>query len=243
MNTDVGFATDQQIQNCLSENFIASRLILIKKIFNVQIVRSNRVYEKVRNKYDKTLFENKNKDIYFDGYFQSYKYFNNINQRLLDEFTPKNTLEIKNQKILEEIKTTNSVAISIRQGSDYIKLGWNLNDVYYSSAIEQIKKKVNHPLFFIFTDNLDYTKKHMFSNINKIICPSYDENCGYACGIYLIGHCKHVIISNSSYSWWGAWLNRGKSDRIIYAPKQWLPTKGLIKISYDDLIPDTWNCL
>lgn len=243
MKTDVKIATRKQIKDCLLENFITSKLILLKKVYGVNFVKSNRVFESVRNKYEEGLLTSEFRDIYYDGYFQSYKYFENIKARLLKDFNLKYGLGDENKKILENITNTNSVAISIRQGGDYKKLGWNLKEDYYAKAIEAIKQRLINPIFYIFTDNASYLERDLFNGLNKILCNSYDLNSGFACGIYLMSNCKHVIVSNSSYSWWGAWLNRTNMNRIIYAPKCWLPTAGVIKTTYGELIPNGWECI
>lgn len=161
---------------------------------------------------------------YYEGYFQNEKYFKHIRNDLLKKFSLKIPLNEKNQKILNEINKTNSVSIHIRRG-DYVTLDY-VNKIhgicspdYYKKAIEYIAKKVETPHFFLFSDDI----KWVIENLKiEYPCTIIDFNQGK--GIFdleLMKHCKHNIIANSSFSWWGAWLNENPY-KIVIAPKNWM---------------------
>lgn len=238
-NADLKFATKEQIKECLEESALAEKLTNIYKVFHIKLFHTNRVYEKVRNKYDPKLYEIKG-NAYYDGYFQAPKYFESIKDRLIKDFTPKNELTDENKEMLDKIRTTNSVAISTRRG-DYVKLGYALDADYYNRALEEMATRVENPVFYMFSNDMKWSLENINTD-NKftiIPCESFDQNCGYTCGIHLMSQAKHNIITNSTYPWWAAWLNNNEG-RYTIAPKGWIESPGIVKTSFEDLLPDNW---
>ena len=239
LNSDLRFATQEQIKECLEESAIATKITNFDKVFHIKLLHSKRVYEKVRNRYEPELQKIEG-NAYYDGYFQTPKYFDKIKQQLINDFIPKKELTPENKKVLDDIQNSNSVAISTRRG-DYVKLGYALSAEYYNSALEEIAKRIENPIFYLFSNDMEWSLKNI--NINnkfKIIpCESFDKNCGYVCGLYLMSKVKHNIITNSTYPWWSAWLNNNQ-NRITVAPKGWIKTPGIVKSTFEDLIPDSW---
>jgi len=180
---------------------------------------------------------NSPQNIYLDGYWQSPKYFENIRNILLKELSLKNPLNISEQQYFEKIQNTNSVSIHVRRG-DYIsnpkhteiyaQLGMN----YYNSAIAYIKEKVEKPSFFIFSDDMDWVKTN-FKTIEN--CIFIDSN-NAAHSLSLMSACKHNIIANSTFSWWGAWLNYNEY-KIVIVPQKWFVSE---KINKKDMCPESW---
>ncbi|MCK4744844.1 alpha-1,2-fucosyltransferase, partial [Candidatus Parcubacteria bacterium] len=176
-------------------------------------------------------------NIYLDGYWQSEKYFKNIENSIRKEFTLKNDLQLKAKKLLRKIKNTESISIHIRR-NDYIshKPANQYHGVchlsYYKKAINVIIKKIDDPHFFVFSDDIDWCKKNL-----KIKFPTIfvEGNKDYE-DLILMSKCKHNIIANSTFSWWGAWLNNNP-NKIVIAPKKWFRKKS---INTKDLIPKTW---
>jgi hypothetical protein len=174
---------------------------------------------------------------YFDGYWQSYKYLVPIESILHNELKLKYPLQLKMNDFLNEITNSQSVSIHIRR-SDYITIKQNFDRFgicskkYYENAILYIKKYFADPIFYIFSDDLDWVKEnfigsqYIFITDNK---PAED--------LYLMSKCKHNIIANSTFSWWGAWLNQNP-EKIVIAPKQWY--KGKLNETLKDLIPPEW---
>lgn len=239
LNAKLEFATREQIQECLEESKLATKITNFDKVFHIKLLHSKRVYEKIRNKFEPELY-NYTGNVYYDGYFQTPKYFENIKERLISDFTPRNELSSENKKVLEDIQSSNSVAISTRRG-DYVKLGYALPAEYYNSALEEIAKRVENPIFYMFSNDMEWSLKNInIDNKFKIIpCESFDKNCGYVCGLYLMSKAKHNIITNSTYPWWAAWLN-DYSNHIVIAPKGWIKTQGIVASTFADLIPENW---
>jgi Tfp pilus assembly protein PilP len=143
----------------------------------------------------------------------------------------KKTLETK-----KKIEHSNSVAINVRRGDylrhDYAKIFGNLDIDYYLRAVELIQTKIQEPLFFVFSDDPKWVKENF--NLQNIIFVGNDEFKDYE-QLYLMTQCKHNIVANSSFAWWGAWLgiNDGK---IVIVPKYWTRKKKNTK----DVCPESW---
>ena len=171
---------------------------------------------------------------YLKGYWQSEKYFEGISKTIRQHFTFPPFSDHKNKQLLEQIVQRNSVSIHIRRG-DYLKnkLNWSLDIDYYNRAIQLIKEKVTAPDFFIFSDDTQWAEE----NIKVTNCHFINWNKGDDSfrDMQLMSNCKHNIIANSSFSWWGAWLNNNE-EKIVIAPDKWLSTMEGTR----DIIPDSW---
>lgn len=163
-------------------------------------------------------------DVYVEGYWQHYKYFENMQPQIFEELTLKEALDTQAAAWLAAIKNdTSSVAVHIRRGDYVTDSGANylmgvLTVDYYQKAIAYIKEKISNPSFFFFSDDLDWVK----SNIQTDRCAYYvNGNADYV-DLDLMRQCNHQIIANSTFSWWGAFLNRNP-HKIVIAPNQWSP--------------------
>ena len=176
---------------------------------------------------------------YMMGYWQSEKYFSEITQSLREIFRFRLPLSAFNSGIAEEISSCRSVAIHIRRG-DYIshKKTSQIMSVcsmeYYKRAINFIENLFKEPVFYIFSDDPDWATTHFkFLDRKTIISHNKSEN-SYV-DMQLMSYCKHQIIANSTFSWWGAWLNPDPEKTVI-APRKWFCN------GFDDgeLIPPRW---
>jgi hypothetical protein len=185
-------------------------------------------------------FYNFPKDSYLNGYWQSELYFRNIRKELLQEFIPKNKLSQKNEEVLSRIKTVNSVSIHFRRG-DYLsnanaaKFHGVMSLDYYLNAVQIINSKLVNPEFFVFSDEPEWVKENF-----KLDFPVHyiDFNKGKEAvfDLALMSNCKHNIIANSSFSWWGAWLNNN-SEKMVIAPKKWFSDASA---DCKDIVPEDW---
>ena len=181
--------------------------------------------------------------IYLKGYWNSYKYFNNIRKELLDDFSFKADLNENNKKIADQILLSeNSVSLHVRRG-DYLTSKETLAifcspyaDGYYNRAIEHIESKVNNPEFFLFSDEPEWVKENLkIKHKTTVVDINKGDNSYW--DMKLMSLCKHNIIANSTFSWCGAWLNENP-DKIVIAPKAWSYDKAF---SHEDMIPEEWN--
>ena len=176
-----------------------------------------------------------------NGYWQSELYFKDYTQEIRKIFSFSKQLDKKNSLIANEIDQNNSISIHVRRGNYLLKTNINHNvnlKEYYLTAIKKTSILFDNPKYFIFTDDplwvaKNFTLNHSFTvvDINRGSDSFYD--------MYLMSLCKCNIIANSSFSWWGAWLNN-KENKTIYAPKNWFIDKS---ICTDNLIPNSWNIL
>ncbi len=150
------------------------------------------------------------------GYWQSEKYFKEYRSELLPMFTPKYFTTKSFNDVLEKVQRTESVSVHVRRG-DFIALGWCLGKHYYMNAIKTILGKVSQPTFYVFSDDIEYAKE-MFEGFDvKMEFVSYESINSTIEDFLLMKSCKHNIIANSSYSWWGAWAN-DNPDKIVVCP-------------------------
>lgn len=179
------------------------------------------------------------KYVYLYGHWQSEKYFKGIENIIRREFTLKNSLSQPAESILKQIKNTNSVSLHIRRG-DYAKnektnrFHGICSLKYYHQALKIITSKISKPRLFIFSDDILWAKKNLKTK-NPITFVS-GIGIGDAEEIILMSQCRHNIIANSTFSWWGAWLNNNP-HKIVIAPRQWF---NIPSINTKDVYPKNW---
>lgn len=157
------------------------------------------------------------RSVYIKGWFQNEEYFKNIREILLDELTLKPELNVNNA-FVDEFNLRECVSIHVRRG-DYLKIGQALNNVYYDRAVKRIKEEVRNPLFFVFSDDIKWVRENMKFDGD---CIFVNENGDFQdCQeLMVMSKCHHNIIANSTFSWWGAWLNDNKG-KVVIAPAKW----------------------
>ena len=191
--------------------------------------------------YDKNHVNFRTKNVYYEGYWQSENYFIEFKDILKSEIRNFNLLNQKSQNIIDKLKLIkNTVSIHVRRG-DYISnnetnaFHGTCSLDYYFEAIKRIQNQIENPYFFIFSDDKMYIKEifknHTNYSIIENIPNDYEE-------LLIMSACDHHIIANSSFSWWGAWLNPSK-NKIVIAPKRWFSNETM-QLQTEDLIPKSW---
>ncbi len=191
--------------------------------------------------FNEEIFATKRKDLYLDGFFQTQKYFMDKEQQIRNDLkiiVPFSAKTLNMSGLIN--KTDHSVSLHVRRG-DYVS-DLNTNQYhgtcdadYYSKAIEYITSKIGTGIhLFVFSDDIDWVMENMLfqyptTYVSSPLIPDYEE-------MYLMSLCNHHIIANSSFSWWGAWLDK-KSDKIVIAPKRWTQKD---ERNYRDIIPNSW---
>jgi hypothetical protein len=181
---------------------------------------------------------------YLTGYWQSEKYFYMHEEAIRNIYSFKTQMGEKNKSIAEEINKCNSIAVHIRRGDTATTEGITKDMMaripmeYYNNALEYMKKRVDNPVIFVFSDdiewarsNLDFPLKSYFIDHNKKM-ENYND-------MRLMSLCKHNIIANSSFSWWGAWLNKNK-DKQVVAPRRWFKCE---TFNSSTVVPRGWKLL
>ena len=173
--------------------------------------------------------------LYLTGYWQNEKYFKDIAKIVRQDFNIKTDVLPADNAIRKKLSSVNSVSVHFRLG-DYLSnpnaknFHGILDPNYYKRAIAKINELVADAHFFIFSDDIDWVKENfMFEQEHTFV--SHERQA--AADMHLMSVCKHHIIANSSFSWWGAWLNPNP-DKIVVAPKKWFTQH------QTEIIPDRW---
>jgi hypothetical protein len=185
---------------------------------------------------------------YLDGYWQNEKYFSDFRGELMERFRWQR-LKSENLELAEKMKQENSVALHIRrldQPKTIVECFYRIklaiayracSKNYYLKALHRIKDLVDDPVFYVFTDNIDWVRQNMDLGSNAVVV-DWNRGMDSYQDMFLMSQCRHNIISASSFSWWGAWMNPN-SEKIVIAPMKW--ANKLQKISY--IIPSGWITL
>jgi len=237
------------------DSWIAHNGYELNRIFPSIKCKSNKYYRRIRKLYSryfpkqfiKVINENldsssikylkNNRAItLYDGFWQSEMYFKSIERDIRKTFSFNlYKLSIQSQILLDEIGSCNSVSVHIRRGDylEHIDFFGNICTLdYYYKAIEYMDNKEDNLFFYVFSDDPVWTLSTLIIENSRIVNintlnDSWQDMC-------LMSHCKHNIIANSTFSWWGAWLNANENKTII-APKKWTNFK-----LPSCLVPENW---
>lgn len=176
---------------------------------------------------------------YLVGYWQSENYFSNSSEQIRKDFSFREPLKDGNLSLQVQIAESNSVSLHIRRG-DYVTnskaaaVHGLCTIEYYYSAIQFISSRIENPVFYIFSDDIRWVKENLkISFLHHFIDGNYKEKSNI--DMRLMSQCKHHIIANSSFSWWGAWLGENK-NKIVVAPARWF----LNNPDIHGLLPSSW---
>lgn len=175
--------------------------------------------------------------IIYKGYLQSEKYFVHNRELILKLLAPTQEIQSYIESKYGTLLKQQTLAIHVRRG-DYVKLPNHHPTLpvleYYYKAISDVFKSTSLDQYVFFSDDIEWCKD--IFGIQESI--TYIEQEPDYIDLYLMSMCTHNIIANSTFSWWGAWLNKN-SDKIIVAPNKWFgPARN--DLSTVDLIPETW---
>lgn len=178
-------------------------------------------------------------DCYLHGYWQSEKYFDDYADEIKKVLSFSHKIDDKNLQILSAIRNGSSISVHVRRGDYLHKSNKILNCLdlgYYLEGLKILTGKIPDSKIFIFSDDTDWVRTNLIQHVPnaQIITHNTGENSHL--DMMLMRSASHNIIANSSFSWWGAWLNPNK-DKIVISPKNWFrgPTNKCA-----DLIPDDW---
>lgn len=157
-------------------------------------------------------------DKILQGTFECARYCEEIRDTLLEEFVPRYPVREKNKELMEKILNTNSVCITVRRGNYQL---YSMLDVctaqYFERAAERIKKLVKDPVFFVFSDEVDWVKENVKID-GEVYYETGDDPVWEK--LRLMYSCRHFIIANSTFSWWAQFLGKAE-DKVVIAPSRW----------------------
>ena len=242
-NVQEYFATEKEIRRFRKPRHRQIIAFAVYKIFEwVFPWHEQKEIRELRSSYNPDVLKIK-KSAYLTGYWQSEKYFADIADIIRHEFTVKNEPDEINRRMLAKIESVNAVSLHVRRG-DYItnpktlKFHGVLGLDYYVRALDLIVKKVKEPQIFVFSDDIPWVKENLKTSLPLTFVEHNGVEQDYE-DLRLMSRCKHHIIANSSFSWWGAWLNENP-QKIVIAPKQWASNETMKKRQTSDVIPDEW---
>ena len=237
-NIDLNFATNKEIESC--KFFRIGSLSRIERKLNQSFPFLNKKYvvEKPFIILNENLLLD---DCYYEGYWQSEFYFKSITDILKADLKLNFDLSDQNKRIARDMADSISVSLHIRRG-DYLSVNLNAEIFsicslkYYQDAINIFRTKYENPVFYIFSDDILWAKQN-FTGENFVIVDNNQDDPHS--DMYLMSQCRHNIIANSSFSWWGAWLNSNES-KVIVSPKEWFREKKMNTNAMLSLIPENW---
>jgi hypothetical protein len=178
---------------------------------------------------------------HLSGYWQSEKYFQEIESIIRQDFTFKTAISAKNTTLISEIQEKNTVCLHVRRllgisdgqiNEESVKHHGTADLTYYEKAIRLIAEREQNLHFYVFADSPEWAQAHLkLSFPTTFVSGNSDIE-----DLQLMSLCKHHIIANSSFSWWAAWLN-ANPDKIVCAPMTWVANKS---VNTNDICPDSW---
>jgi hypothetical protein len=179
---------------------------------------------------------------YLDGYWQSERYFSNVEGLIRQQFQLRDAIAGRRKEILDSIRRAGACGVSlhVRRG-DYLGLADSggafrlCSPAWYERAMQLIADRVERPQFFIFGDDPAWARANIPANWPCVFIDPDDDGKDFE-DLHLMANCRHHIIANSTFSWWGAWLNPSR-DKTVIAPDDWFAYPA---IDTTDMIPTTW---
>lgn len=222
---DINFYSEQK--NVTIRNFELNKFPNVQ--FKVLDIKCNNFIKLTDNFFYNDFYFDKSKNYYIDGFWQTEKYFKEYENEIKCDLSPTKEIKKELHKIIPE--NNNSVSLHVRR-TDYLNSnGFHpiQDNNYYTTALNYIGDYDN---LYIFSDDIMWCKENLDYK-NMVFIEGNDS----VTDIWLQSFCKNNIIANSSFSWWGAWLNNNKNKKII-SPNKWFGNN--VQINTKDIIPDGW---
>jgi hypothetical protein len=226
------------------EPFSLIKRALFKRIERFKPFTNRRYIEQEMLDFDERLLHLKLKGTtYLDGLWQSEEYFKDVEKVIREDLKIIPPKDSKNIEMAKKIDQCNAIALHVRwfdmPGAN--TNGYNVSVEYYKKAIEYIKTKVNNPYFYLFSENPEAAKSKLSYSDRNITFVSHNkgDECAYA-DMWLMSKCQHIIMANSTFSWWGAWLCNNK-NKIVITPE--FEIAGKAAWGFKGLLPDKWICI
>lgn len=214
----------------------------LKRWLNQRIPFEQRCYIQQRgNAFDPRLLDIKPRgDLHLEGYWQSEKYFQDIEDIIRTDLNIASPTDTQNLRLSEHIRSCNAIALHVRFFDSPNAIGNNnATSEYYTRAISAMQERVPTAHYFLFSDNVDAAKSLIRLSEHQITVVSNNQGDATAyADLWLMTQCKHFIIANSTFSWWGAWLSAHK-DKIVIAPG-FVAQGSKTAWGFDGLLPERW---
>ena len=197
------------------------------------------LYSEAKFNFDQNIHRIK-ANTFIEGFFQSERYFKCVEKQLREDFVFAKAPDAENSRLKADICSENSISLHIRRG-DYVQKKRYQNVYatcsldYYKRGVEYIAQNHPNPTLFIFSDDIEWVKENLKLPYQSVYVSHNTGEKSFE-DMRLMSSCKHNVIANSSFSWWGAWLN-ANPEKVVIAPKKWFNDE---KIVQTDVIPENW---
>jgi hypothetical protein len=235
-NVDVRMANAMELWRCKPKRRIAKRIYrLLDRNPDCLLIKETKDF-----RFDPAFFSIADGS-YVSGFWQSEKYFIDIADVIRRDFRFRFDVSGRNLRLSEQMRVEESVSVHIRRG-DYVtddathKLHGVCGVVYYRAAAATMRERLRNPMFYVFSDDIDWAKENI--HLGPTVFVDFNRGRDYE-DMRLMSCCRHHIIANSSFSWWGAWLNPDR-DKIVIAPSRWITDP---EVDTRDLLPGAWITL
>lgn len=158
---------------------------------------------------------------HFWGYWQHHQYVQLVEDKLRKAFVFKEPLDKRNEDCVQTLAAHETVAVHVRRG-DYLNhpsLGGICDLSYYQQGLQILEEKLDNPLYVFFSNDMTWCKDNL--NVKNAVYVDWNKGEQSYRDMQLMGCCNHYIIANSSFSWWGAWLNPNP-NKLVVSPKKWV---------------------
>jgi hypothetical protein len=221
-NIQAKIATIDQVRKLKGGDWI-HKTYLVRALRKFSLYKQKSYFKEYRPFYESSIVVNSSSG-YYDGHWVDFRYFDDIANVLKNDFSLVTKLSPQLTELFDVIKNTQSVSVHIRRG-DYAnrkstqKFHGLLPISYFKTSIERAVKHLDNPHIFFFSDEINWVKENLsIVYPHTYIEPSYPDS--EAIDLILMSACKCQIISNSTFSWWAAWLNQNQNKTVI-APPFW----------------------
>jgi len=238
-NIEENFLSEAAAKELNIEKF-GEKKIVLRRLFNKFRKRDiKHIKEKKKFQFNSEILEF-SRNVYLDGSWQNEKYFRDIRKIIISEFSAKKRFEKKNQELAGQITECRSVGLHVRRG-DYVEnprtkeTHGTCGMDYFRDGVKFVTERVPDAKFFIYSDDYQWVHEQFAHTDQFVFIKNSPENLAHE-DLLLMSLCKHNIISNSTYSWWGAWLNQSP-EKIVIAPNRWIKDPAY---NANDILPNGW---
>ena len=176
---------------------------------------------------------------YFDGYWQSYRYVNEVRGEMEDIVFPKAGISDVTQEMIQQVSHEESVFVGVRRG-DYQKEAshyGSFGSEYFEKAMKYLEEHVVHPVYYVFSNDVEWSKKEIRWGDRQVYFREPNQQVSDLEEFFLMKSCRHGIVMNSTFHWWAAYL-MNDPDKIIVRPEKWFFDNKKI-----DIYPSDWISL
>lgn len=176
---------------------------------------------------------------YISGYFQGEFFFQEAASSIRDEFLPVAAPGPQNDAVTDLMADCESVALHVRRG-DYVsdRATFDIHGAcsidYYRAAVDALRRRLDRPRFFVFSNDFPWAREHLSLGDDAVFV---DWNAGAPeLDLHVMSRCRHHVIANSTFSWWGAWLG-SHPGQVVVAPDPWFDS---VALDASELLPERW---